>query len=79
MQYGVVLFLSTSYAMRAEKVLDMSDIATKLIPTPRQFSSDCGLALRFEWHRRDDIEEVLKRNKAEFIRIVSLAMEDGNW
>ena len=79
MQYGVVIFLSTSHAMRAEQVLDMSDAATKLIPTPRQFSSDCGLALRFEWHRRDDIEGILKRNKAEFTCIVSLAMKDATW
>ena len=79
MQYGVVIFLSTSHAMRAERVLDMSDIATKLIPTPRQLSSDCGLALRFEWHQRDDIEGILKQNKAEFTRIVSLAMDDANW
>ena len=79
MQYGVVIFLSTSHAMRAEKVLNMSDVATKLIPTPRQLSSDCGLSLRFEWRQRDEIEGILKRNKAEFTRIVSLAMEDGYW
>ncbi len=73
-QYGVVIFRSTSYAIRAERVLDMGDPATKLIPTPRQFSSDCGLALRFEWDRREDVEEVLKRNEVEFTRIASLGL-----
>ena len=78
MQYGVVIFRSTSHAIRAERVLDMSDLATKLIPTPRQFSSDCGLALRFEWDRREDVEEVLKRNEVEFTGIASLGLQDRN-
>jgi len=47
--FGVVLFHTTSAAIRAEKVLKRAGLAVKLIPTPRQFSSDCGIALRFHW------------------------------
>jgi hypothetical protein len=48
-EYGVVLFNTTSSAMKAEKVLEKAGLETKMIPTPRQFSSDCGISLRFYW------------------------------
>jgi hypothetical protein len=54
-EYGVVLFNTTSSAMKAEKVLEKAGLEIKLIPTPRQFSSDCGISLRFRW---DDFNEV---------------------
>jgi hypothetical protein len=44
--HSVVLVYSTSYALRAEKVLDQAGIACKLIPVPRHLSSDCGVCVR---------------------------------
>jgi len=61
--YGVVLFHSATHAIRAEKVLVGAGIRTKMIPTPRQLSSDCGMALRFEpgsWAR---VTAVLEENR----------------
>ncbi|MFQ6100166.1 MAG: DUF3343 domain-containing protein [Anaerolineae bacterium] len=46
--YSVVLFHSTSHALRAEKVLQKAGIPCKLIPVPRHISSDCGVCLRIE-------------------------------
>jgi len=46
--YGVVLFHSTAHALRAEKVLIQAGFKIKMIPTPRQLSSDCGMAVRFD-------------------------------
>jgi hypothetical protein len=51
-EYSVVLFYSTAHAIRAEKVLQSAGLRIKMIPTPRQLSSDCGVALRFE--RQDE-------------------------
>ena len=31
-----------------------------LIPTPREFSSDCGIALRFPWSLAEAIKPVLQ-------------------
>jgi hypothetical protein len=64
-QYGVILFHTTSSAIRAEKVLVKEGAAIKLIPTPRQFSSDCGIALRFDWNCRDRITSVLEEAQVE--------------
>jgi hypothetical protein len=47
-EYSVVLFHSASHAIRAEKVLKLAGYEIKMIPTPRQLSSDCGMALRFD-------------------------------
>jgi len=55
MQYGVVLFHTTSAVMKAEKLLLKKGVSIKLIPVPREFSSDCGLSLRFDWDQRDTV------------------------
>lgn len=45
-RYLAILVLSTSHALRAERVLHMAGIECKLIPVPRSLSSDCGVCLR---------------------------------
>ncbi len=44
--YAVILVFSTSHAMRIEKLLAEQGIACKMIPVPRQLSSDCGVCVR---------------------------------
>ena len=65
-QYGVVLFHTTSAVMRAEKLLIKDGYSVKLIPTPRQFSSDCGIALRFDWSHCEMVKSVLDEARVEF-------------
>lgn len=57
--YGVVLFHTTSMAMKAEKILCQAGLAVKMIPTPRQYSSDCGFALRFDWSEAERVASLL--------------------
>ncbi|MFC2038872.1 DUF3343 domain-containing protein [Chloroflexota bacterium] len=65
-EHGVVLFYTTSSVMRAEKLLKTMDYTIKLIPTPRQFSSDCGISLRFDWNHREKVKSILDESKVEF-------------
>lgn len=65
-QYGVILFYTTSAVMRAERLLLRDGYSIKLIPTPRQFSSDCGIALRFEWDYRKYLKLALDEARVEF-------------
>ena len=44
--YAVILVYSTSHAMRIEKLLAERGVACKMIPVPRQISSDCGVCIR---------------------------------
>jgi hypothetical protein len=59
-QYTVVLVYSTSHALRAEKVLAEMGIDCKLIPVPRQLSSDCGVCVRVRTADRRATERTLK-------------------
>ena len=59
MSLGVVLFASTHFAIRAEKIAKAKGFTVKLIPVPRQLSSDCGVCLRFSWDLKSKIEETL--------------------
>ena len=70
--YGVVLFHTTSAVMRAEKLLIKGGYSIKLIPTPRQFSSDCGIALRFDWSCCGPVKSVLNEAKVKFDAIYFL-------
>ncbi|HHX64764.1 MAG TPA: DUF3343 domain-containing protein [Chloroflexi bacterium] len=57
--HGVLLFHTTSAALRAEKLLKEAGFTIKLIPVPRQFASDCGLAVRLEWAHLDEARSIL--------------------
>jgi hypothetical protein len=65
-QYAVILVYSTSYALRAEKVLAEAGIPCKLIPVPRHLSSDCGVCVRVE---RADSESALRALGAAQVEI----------
>ena len=65
MSQGVVLFHTTSSALRAEKILQKDGLTVKLIPTPRELSSDCGIALRFEWDKRGQVTTRLVTARVE--------------
>jgi hypothetical protein len=64
-EYGVVMFHTTSSVMKAEKILIKKGFTVRLIPTPREFSSDCGLALRFDWGQREPVEAELQASEVE--------------
>jgi hypothetical protein len=51
--------------MQAEAVLLRAKLTAKLIPTPRELSSDCGLALRFEWSANEEVQSLLKEMHVE--------------
>lgn len=65
-EFGVILFHTTSSAIRAEKVALKAGFDCKLIPTPREFSSDCGIALRFKWSDADGIKSCLEKVGVEY-------------
>ena len=69
MKYGVVLFYTSSAAMRSEKLLTQAGMTVRLIPTPRQLSSDCGIALRFEAAQQLKVERLLSQARVEMAGI----------
>lgn len=71
-EFGVVLFYNTSGAFRGEKAAHGGGLDVKLIPTPRQLSSDCGVALRFRWTNEGDIRRLLAGAAVEYAGIHEL-------
>jgi hypothetical protein len=63
--FGVVLFHTTSAAIRAEKKLIAGGMKIKLIPTPRELSSDCVVALRFDWTQVERVRVLLEAAHVE--------------
>jgi hypothetical protein len=63
--HGVVLFHTSTAAMQAEAVLNRAHLPARLIPTPRELSSDCGLSLRFPWDQADHVRALLQQFRVE--------------
>ena len=64
-EYSVVLFYSTSNALQAEKLFKKTGVAIKLIPVPRQLSSDCGICLRFDRPAEPSVKAILEKKQIE--------------
>ena len=73
--YGVVLFHSTQGAMKADSVLVRAGFSVKLIPTPREFSSDCGTALRFLWRDLGPVQTAMASGKVSYQGIHRMAVQ----
>jgi hypothetical protein len=71
-QHSVVLFYSTSGAIRAEKLAKKAGLVVKLIPVPRHLSSDCGVCLRCESADVEKMQEILDGSRVEFEEICAL-------
>lgn len=57
--YTVILLLSAHHAVRVESLLLRAGIACKLIPVPRQISSECGVCLRVATCTRERVVSYL--------------------
>jgi hypothetical protein len=71
-QYAAILFFSTSYALRAEKVLHKAGTPCKLIPVPRHLSSDCGVCVRIERTDREAALEALETARVEIKEVCEI-------
>jgi hypothetical protein len=60
---GLISFFASHHAIRAETVLKRHGHAARLVPGPRELSPNCGVALRFEYARRDTVVALLAANR----------------
>lgn len=57
--YGVITFKSTHHTIQAEGFLKDKGLVFKTIPTPREITKSCGLAILFALSDLNIVEEVL--------------------
>jgi hypothetical protein len=72
--YGIILFDTTQAAIKAEKVLNLSEIKIKLIPVPRHISANCGVSIRFDLLMLDKIKSILNENDVPYSEIRPLML-----
>ncbi|MCH5322250.1 MAG: DUF3343 domain-containing protein [Helicobacter sp.] len=64
---GYILVYTTSSAFESEEILKkLENVKIKLVPTPREFSSDCGIAVWFECEDLEPLNKALNQNKIEY-------------
>ncbi len=59
MEYCVATFPSVYEALHFEKVLKGENIPVELIPVPREISSSCGIAAKFDLDLKNQVEAVI--------------------
>ncbi len=67
---GYVLFFTSAAAFRTEALAKKAALAgARLVPTPRELSSDCGVALRFSRGDEECMRELLTANAVPYDRL----------
>jgi len=59
--YYALILPSVHYVLKVEKEALEQGVAVELIPTPRQISSDCGMAVKFYEESLDRLLELTAR------------------
>ena len=65
MKYAVILVHSTSHALRLEKLLLEQALTCKMIPVPRQISSNCGVCIRVPQAQVEEANHVIAAAQVE--------------
>ncbi len=64
---GYFLLFTTSSALYAHELLKVLPQTTaSLVPTPREFSSDCGIAVYLECFDLEEAKNVLDTHRIEY-------------
>lgn len=61
-EYGLITFKSTHLALQGEAIFKEKNMIFKTIPTPREVSHSCGLALLFTSEDIDKVKDMIKDN-----------------
>ncbi len=62
---SVILFFSSSHALRAEKLLKQAGVSCRLVPVPRHLSSDCGVCAQILSGDIPRARETLEKGRVE--------------
>ncbi|KUG03971.1 hypothetical protein ASZ90_018634 [hydrocarbon metagenome] len=73
--YGIITFGSTSYALKAEKIMKRMEKTFMVIPTPREISASCGLAIKLETGLLDEYLQILAREKVSVEEVYRIEEE----
>jgi len=64
-EFLVIVFKSVHFAIKGEDLLK-ADYEIKIMPTPREISSSCGVSIRIKHEDMDSLVAVLEKEIEEF-------------
>ena len=76
---GLISFFGSYHALRADAVLRRRGFSAKLVPGPKELSPNCGVAVRFEYHRREDVLSALAAHKVQIEEIHQYVPRTDEW
>ncbi len=76
-QFGVITFKSTHYAIQADSVFRNEKIQYRTIPTPREISHSCGLAIMFNLDDLNSIKYIIEKNNLITEGIFKISKDSG--
>ncbi len=77
-EFYVLSFNSTHHAIKAKKLLQDRLLEMEMIPTPRDITVSCGLAIRFGEEMLHNIKEVLEFDRAHMRLYRGMEYDGGN-
>lgn len=63
MEYLIIVFDTTGFAMQAESFFKTKSIKYEIMPTPREISLSCGISIRLDSSNLDFLIECIRENK----------------
>jgi hypothetical protein len=57
----LALFQSTRAVIRADKLCKQNEIKGKIIPVPREISSECGMAIELDISSKEQVKAILEK------------------
>lgn len=78
-QFGVVTFKSTHYAIKGDLALKDKGIEYRTIPTPREITHSCGLAIKFHLNDIDSIRDIIHDNELAIEGIFKLIKNNDGY
>ncbi len=67
---AIILFHSTNYAIWAQNLLKENNIDCKMIPVPRDLSSDCGYCVCTSHGYVETAKKLFNKNNVEYDKVV---------
>jgi hypothetical protein len=76
---GLISFFGSYHAIRSETVLKRSGFSVQLVPGPKELSPNCGVALRFEYARREEALAILTDSHVRIDGVHLYRPRTDNW
>ncbi|CDF58984.1 DUF3343 domain-containing protein [Thermobrachium celere] len=76
MEYIIITFESTNFAIQAEAALKNSDVNVQIIPTPREITLSCGISILTSEENLSKIDKLVNEGKIRIKEVYRYIKDD---